>query len=217
MPDIFVEENNQKKIETKPSIKIAQIERFDEEKPIYPFTAYAEFPSGVTFETEDPDEKILLFLKKHFITNVPWIVTTIILVFIPPLLTLVFQKVESPFVIPTRLITVFTLLYYLAVFAYAFTSFLTWFYNILLITQKRIVDIDFSDIVFHDVAETKLSLVEDVNYTQSGFLRTFFNYGDFFAQTAGGKENIEGLAVPNPRKAVRIVGDLIGKGNQGGD
>lgn len=216
MPDIFVEENKQEKAGTKPA-KIARIESIGEEKPVYPFTAYCENPSGVTFETEDPDERILLFLKKHFATNFLWIITSIILIFVPPLFTIVFQSVESPFVIPARFITVLTLLYYLAIFAYAFTSFLTWFYNILIVTQKRIIDIDFSDIVFHDVAETKLSLIEDVNYTQSGFLRTLFNYGDFFAQTAGGKENIEGLAVPNPRRAVRIVGDLIGKGKGSGD
>jgi len=73
-------------------------------------------------------------------------------------------------------------------------------------------DLDFSNLVYHDVTETKLNLVEDVRYTQSGFIRSFFNFGDLFVQTAAEKENIEGLAVPNPGRGVRIIGDLIGKG-----
>jgi hypothetical protein len=55
-------------------------------------------------------------------------------------------------------------------------------------------------------------LIEDVNYTQAGFIRGLFNFGDLFVQTAGGKENIEALAIPMPAKIARLVLDFIGKG-----
>ena len=91
-----------------------------------------------------------------------------------------------------------------------------WFYNITLITDRGVVDIDYSNIVYHDVAMTNLNLIEDVNYTKVGFIRSLLNYGDLFVQTAGGKENLEALAVPNPAEAARIIGESIGKGGTSG-
>ena len=35
--------------------------------------------------------------------------------------------------------------------------------------EFRIVDIDYSGLLYHDVAFTKLNLIEDVNYIKTGF------------------------------------------------
>lgn len=217
MPDIFVEPKKTKQHEhiTQPQ-KDTSLSRRLGQQSAHLFATYCENPPGVFFETEDPDEKILLLVKRHFITNVPWIITALILALIPLALNIVFTITNAPFTLPERFITVFLLFYYLAIFGYAFINFITWFYNMTIVTQKRIVDIDFSDIVYHDVAQTKLTLVEDVNYTQSGFIRTFFNYGDVFVQTAGGKENIEALAIPKPAIMAQLVADFIGKGAHSG-
>lgn len=218
MPDIFIEPKENQKDQTenpvkKPSASVLLQMNDDKEQQQTPFmfTAFCQNPKGVTFETEDPDEIVLLFLKKHFITNLPWILTTIILFAIPSVLNLASDLIILPITLPDSFMTVFLFFYYLLAFAYAFINFITWFYNIVIVTQKRIVDIDYSEIVFHDVAETKLNLVQDLNYTQTGFFGTFFNFGDLFVQTAGGKKNIEGLSVPQPRKAARIIGNLIGR------
>ena len=62
------------------------------------------------------------------------------------------------------------------------------------------------------MAITKLTHIVDVSYTQSGFAKSLFNYGDVFVQTAGTEKNFEALSVPKPREATHIIGDLIGKG-----
>ena len=77
------------------------------------------------------------------------------------------------------------------------------------------VDVDYSDIIHHDIAITKLSNIEDIRYVQTGALRTFFNFGDVYAQTAGESENFEALAVPQPAYATELIGNLIGKGRHG--
>lgn len=171
-------------------------------------------PVGVTFATQEADETILLFLRRHFITNFPWIFSTIVLFLIPPILQILAQAGITilPFPpLPFKFVFVFFLLYYLIVFGFAFINFITWFYNISLITTKRIVDIDYSDIVYRNVAVTKLELIEDVNYIQTGVIRSLFNYGDVFAQTAGEREHFDFLAVPKPAEVVHIVQDLIGE------
>ena len=89
-----------------------------------------------------------------------------------------------------------------------------WFYNIILITDRSVVDIDYDGLLHHDVAITNFNLIQDVNYTKTGFFRSLFNYGDLFVQTAGGKENLEALGVPNPALASKIIVEKIGKGGK---
>lgn len=183
------------------------------EKHMHALASFCENPIGLSFQSQGPNEKILLFLRRHFITNVPWILMTVFLLILPSLLNILARSINiDPFIISPEFTRIVVLLYYLLVFAYAFVSFITWFYNIFIVTQKEVVDIDFSDIVFHDVAATNLNLAEDVNYTQSGFIRSLFNFGDLFVQTAGGKENLEALGVPQPARATKIILSLIGHG-----
>lgn len=221
MPDLFVSQNTQKKPsetsqkeEAAPTELTLPVQKSIEGNHIHAFSSFCQDPpKNMHFQNQDDDEKILLFLRAHFITNVPWILGAIILAVLPPLF-LIYQSFVSllfSISIPQNFVTVFVLFYYLLVFTYIFVNFIHWFYNIALVTNKRVVDIDFSDLVFHDVAITKLNLIEDVSYVQSGFLRSFFNYGDVFVQTAGETKHFDFLAVPNPQRTVTIISDLIGR------
>lgn len=221
MPDLFISKNTPPKPSdtSQKEELISTPQTLSIQKPVEGnhFHAFSSFcqdpPKNIHFQNQDDGETILLFLRAHFITNVPWILGAIILAALPPIF-LLYQSFVSLFFsisIPQNFITIFVLFYYLLVFTYIFVNFIHWFYNVSLITNKRIVDIDFSDLVFHDVAITKLNLIEDVNYTQSGFLRSFFNYGDVFVQTAGETKHFDFLAVPNPQKAVTIISELIGR------
>ena len=77
--------------------------------------------------------------------------------------------------------------------------------------RSQVVDIDFSDVIYKNLASTTLDLVQDVNYTQSGVFRTFFHYGDVDVQTAGEAPHFDFDAVPQPDKVAHIIGGLIGK------
>ena len=201
MPDIFVANKEGKKTFRKIELPRNQVKN----------------PKEIFFANKKENEKIILFLRGHIITNFPWIIISSFLIIFPFLLFLIFNFVENPFpFISGAFIVIFTLLYYLAVFAYAFINFMKWFYNILIITTLVVVDIDYSDLVYHDVAITNLNLVEDVNYTKTGFFRSFFDYGDLFVQTAGGKENLEALGISNPAHAAHIIASSIGKGDGSG-
>ena len=186
-----------------------------EENTINILSSFCQNPKGISFQTQKPQETIILFLRSHFLVNTPWIIFTVILVVLPLIITLFLPlfKIDflsSPTVI--RFTTVYVLFYYLLIFSYIFISFLHWFYNVFIVSSERVVDIDYSDIVVHNLAITNLSHIEDVNYTQSGFVPTLFNYGNIFVQTAGNERNFEALSVPKPREATHIIGDLLGKG-----
>lgn len=208
MNDIFVAPKKEKGIE-KPVISFQ-----DDSNDMNIFSSFSQNPKGVSFQTQKTDEVIILFLRSHFVTNISWIIFTVILVTLPLIITLILPLFKIDFLsypIATRFTTVYVLFYYLMVSSYVFISFLHWFYNVFIVSSERVVDIDYSDIVIHNIAITNLNHIEDVNYTQSGFISTLFNYGNVFVQTAGNERNFEALSVPRPREATHIIGDLIGK------
>ncbi len=208
MPDIFIAEPKEVKDYPLPQPDYKKREVLE---------TLIEKPHRITFANQKPDEKIVLFLRAHFITNFLWVVIFIFLFFIPVAYSLIFKGNLNPLAfIPGNFIYFLVVFYYLLVFAYALFNFLNWFYNIIIITDLGIVDIDYSDLLYHDVALTNFNLVEDVNYTKVGFFKSLFNYGDLFIQTAGGRENLEGLGIPNPANAAHIISDSIGHGEGSG-
>lgn len=202
MPDIFIPATKPEKPTVAPPPSTGRL---------HPFSSYCEMPEGVHFQNQDADETILLFLRRHFATNIPWIITTFILLLLPPLLVPLLGFSSFFSTLPGSYIFAILFFYYIVVLTYALIEYINWFYNISLVTEKRIVDIDYSNIVFHDVAMTKLTLVEDVNYTQSGFIRSFFDFGDVLVQTAAEMDHFDFLAVPKPNQVIKIIEELIGR------
>jgi len=107
---------------------------------------------------------------------------------------------------------VFTNIFGLAVLlSYVWFNILNWFFNVGVVTNQRIVDIDFSSVIYKEVTETRLDKVEDITSKSGGYFESFFDYGDVFVQTAGKEAFIEFLNVPRPSDAVRIISELIGR------
>ncbi len=229
MSDIFVANNNSNSKENQqvtndvaendtgenPPSYASQLEKQGSGSMVHLFTSYCEKPDDITFENQDENEKVLLFIRKDLITNIPWIIAGILLIAIP----IIVMPVLSLFHIPTSLLPsnyslVLTVFYYLFVTTFLFINFITWYFNIDIVTEKRVIDIDFEGIVYKNIAATKLSLVQDVSYTQIGVVRTLFDYGDVLVQTAGTIDNFTFEAVPRPEDAVHVVENLIGKGHE---
>ncbi len=167
-------------------------------------------PEDIIFENQEEDEEIVLLVRRDLITNVPWIVGAIVLIIIP-LLIRAFSFLFTPFFTlsgDTQLIA--AVFYYIIVAGFILLQFATWYFNIGLVTTKRIIDFDVVGILSKNVSETRLNLVEDVSYNQIGSIRTIFNYGDVAMQTAGSQPNFLFDRSPEPARIVRIIADMIG-------
>ncbi|HEX7041704.1 MAG TPA: hypothetical protein VF189_00500, partial [Patescibacteria group bacterium] len=177
------------------------------------FDSFCERPNAVTFKTQEENEEVLLFLRKSQIVNLPWIIFTLFLT-IAPLIFFLFEGNLFPFQIPLKVIIILLIFYYLVTITYAFTHFIIWYFNAALITDKRIVDIDFHQLVYKDVAETKMNLVQDISYRQDSVFSNVFDYGHILIQTAGTIENFEFDGLPKPQRIAELVDSLIGKGGR---
>jgi hypothetical protein len=228
MPDIFIaepktQESAPPKEETALEEKAKSKQKlfFDEntpsilKNPVHIFSAFRKDPDGIKFRDQEGEETILLFIRHSFITNLPWILIGVFLAILPLLISLslgFFQNLLPS--LPGKFYIMIGIFYYLFVTTYFYINFITWHYNIALVTNKRIIDINFSNLVYKDVAATKLNLVQDVSFAQVGAIRTFFDYGDVLVQTAGTLDNFTFESAPQPENIVHIIEDLIGKRNE---
>jgi hypothetical protein len=181
------------------------------------FSAFVPEPINIKFENQEDDEKVLLLLRKHFVTNVPWILISILLILVP------FVAPFFPFFtyLPIRYIPIIFIGWYLLVFVYIFENFLLWFYNIYIVTNERVIDVDFYNILYKEVSDARIDKIQDVSYDQNGFVEAFLNYGDILIQTAAEKTEFTFEKVPEPDKVISVINLLLDKDHdehfQGGE
>lgn len=215
MPDLFVSEDKPTPEATLPDKSraknsLAHTDHIEGGTPLAPFASLCIDPQGLTFEHQEPQEEIHLFLRRHFVTNVPWLFTTVVLALVPiPLALLLSFLPQTGLIIPSNYIVILLSFYYLFLLGYAFVHFVTWFYNIGIVTNLRVIDIDVSNVTHKNVATTEVADLVDVEYSQRGFLQNFFNFGDVKLQTEGIKPNFEFQSVPSPGRVSDIISDLM--------
>jgi hypothetical protein len=170
------------------------------------FSSFITQPKDIGFETQQENEKILMLLRQHPIVNVRWILMTIALVIMPSIILSIFPFLEF---LPPQFEVFAVIGWYLFVFVFAIEGFLSWYYNIYIITDERIVDIDFYSLLYRSVSEAKLDKIEDVTSTMAGLGGTLFNYGTISVQTAAEKREFEFVHVPHPTKVTKFLNELV--------
>jgi len=126
MPDIFrapVVPNVSKRL------KIDGLEKYSHSS----FSSFFYLPNSVRFIGKDSNEKIILFLRRHPITNIGWITLTILLLLAPAVLS-VFPILTF---LPENFRFIAVAMWYMLTTAFAFESFLNWFFNVCIITENR--------------------------------------------------------------------------------
>jgi uncharacterized membrane protein YdbT with pleckstrin-like domain len=169
------------------------------------FTSFSSFPAQVCFETQDDQEAVVLFMRQHPIVNLPWVLTAVFMALLPSLFG--FFPPYAGLLAAYQF--VITAGWYLFVFGFALAKFMGWFFNVYIVTDERIVDVDFLNIFFRRVSTAKIEEIQDVNVTSSGAFETFFGYGNVFIQTAAEVSQFEFLAIPNPDKVGKILNQMI--------
>lgn len=181
------------------------------------FPSYVIRPQNCRFEGQDPDEKILLLLRAHPITNIPWIVLALALFFFPFFLPklLPFTGLD-PNLIPQTFQLIFLIINYLLLLVIVFEGFLHWYFNVYIVTDKNIVDVDFHSLLFKNIDVAPLRNIEDTSSSMGGLLNSVFNYGNVFIQTAGATKNIDFESIPTPHHVADFILDeahkIYGKG-----
>jgi membrane protein YdbS with pleckstrin-like domain len=199
MPDIFVSTKSSKK-------KVAKKTKAPKKKrrPLHFLASYCYYPENLKFVNQDPQEKVILFLRRHPITNVGWILLSIISVFAP----LILKNFPLLDFLPARFQVVAILSWYLLLTGFVFEKFLGWFFNVYIVTDERVVDVDFLNLIYREITDANIDKIQDVTVQVGGVTEALFNYGNVLIQTASELPLIEFDNVPRPDKVSRILRNL---------
>ncbi|OGJ37545.1 MAG: hypothetical protein A2383_00805 [Candidatus Pacebacteria bacterium RIFOXYB1_FULL_39_46] len=169
------------------------------------FRSFLPKPQKITFDTQTRDEQIILILRQHPITLLKQIVIIIIALFLPILTK---GSFFAEF-LPDSYILGLNLGWYLLISSYILSTFLIWFFSVFIITDERIIDVDFVSLLFKDVSSAKIDAIQDISSKTSGFLASVINYGTVYIQTAGEQRELQFENIPQPAKVAALLNELI--------
>lgn len=161
---------------------------------------------SLRFETQSATEHVILLLRAHPITQIFWVLTIFIMLVLSFFISLVLDRILN-----VQQLIFAAIFWYAAIFSYAFLNILNWLFNVGIVTNERIIDVDFHGTLYKEVSASSIGHIEDVTVKTGGFAASLFNFGNLFVQTAGTEKNIEFHNIPNPTEAASIINNLMAK------
>jgi hypothetical protein len=163
----------------------------------------------------NPNEQIVLIVRKHWIAIVGQIVSLVIVVIIPLLILLAF-----PFLIPNfpgwqtgHLIYLYTLVYAILLMVSWVTFFFAWteyHLDLWVVTTHRIFLVEQRGMFYREVSSLTLDKIQDLTIDINGFLPTMLKFGKIFVETAGEHRKFSFPNAKNP-EAIKIAINSIQK------
>lgn len=165
------------------------------------------------FPNQKSDEKICVFTHRHFIDFLPTVIITMILLVLPAIyIALVWnQSIGLGDIDPVYsrdFIILMSLSYWLIIEIILITSWINFYYNVLVVSTERVVEIAQKGLFSHEIIELVFAQIEDVSTSTKGFLNTIFEVGDIEIQTAGTQRNFFVRRVPHAQLIVEIIHNL---------
>ncbi|MBI2415936.1 MAG: PH domain-containing protein [Candidatus Kerfeldbacteria bacterium] len=161
------------------------------------------------FPNQRPNEKVLLKLRRHWLTWAWNIIQLLLFNLIPPgLYILFYQLIGWP--VPTEGLLYIGLvlllsLYYLGAWLIFYHAFVDYHLDVWVLTDQRIVNVEQQGLFDRTISELNILKVQDVTSEIHGHLQTFFNFGNVYIQTAGEQQRFIFQNVPHPEDVARII------------
>lgn len=179
------------------------------------FSAFCAFPKDAHFAGEQDDEEIILLMRAHIVTTVPWLLLVVILLAFPIALLPILSALGLLGSVGSGMVFSLLAFWYMGLFTYTFINFLYWYFNVYIVTNQRIVDVDWYSLVNREVNVSQIAKIQDITANQVGVLSGIFDYGHVFIQTAGTEPNFEYSNVPHPQLVARKLQELLEAATEG--
>lgn len=162
------------------------------------------------FEGQNPQEKILMLLRRHplvlILSIIPLILAITIAIFIYYYLPFIVEEFqEGTWRNLWNLLASLAMMFSWTTF---FIIFIDYYLDVWIVTNERIVDIEQKGLFNREIATLDLSKIQDVSMTQIGIIPTFFDYGDVQIQTAGSVPHFAFKQIKDPDKIRKRVINL---------
>lgn len=161
------------------------------------------------FPGKQPDEKVLMVIRKHPIVYIRCILVFLVAVILPLTIFLIVWSDSFPLAQGGTVAVLGYLgasLYFLYGLALLVVSFLDDQFDLFVLTDHRLLDITQVSLLKRTVSTTPLNQIQDTTSNISGILGTLLNYGTVDVQTAAGlASNFTIDNVPDPAIIARTI------------
>lgn len=174
------------------------------------FSAFAAFPKDTSFDGQEQDENIVLLIRQHPAVFIPLLLVLFGMIILPPLLYALVGALDTDISSGNTAFGLgLLILWGMLTASFALISVLKWYFNVNIVTNQRIVDIDFDQLFNHRVSEAQLEKIEDVSHAAVGMWAVVFDFGNVYVQTAAEQREFEFVHVPRPRDIQDTINDLL--------
>jgi membrane protein YdbS with pleckstrin-like domain len=156
-------------------------------------------------------ERIVCKVRRHSITFIPTIVLFLFLGLVPLVLQLLLTNLFPSFLegyLINILAVLFISIYYLSIILFFYTEFVSFYLDLLIITNDRIIHINQHSLFARTIAEMDLYQTQDVISEVKGFVASLFKYGHLTIQNASAVTKFQSFDVPDPDKLRNTILDL---------
>lgn len=162
------------------------------------------------FPNREPDEKISLFIRRHWIVLARHVAKLGITLLLPVgALVIALNTPIQAELVTGSVIYVATVLglsiYYLSIVLFFYHDWLDYHLDLWIVTNFRIVNIEQNSLFSRVVSEQDISRVQDVTAEIQGKLATFLNFGNVTIQTAGEQRRFVFEQVANPQEVAKEI------------
>lgn len=179
------------------------------------------YPDDVSFQSQNPNEVIYILMRSHFMVNLNWVVKAFFFSIVPVILWglyYVLGNISQDFanrvvesleeLIPVQSLLYIMIVYFAFVLSYIYIKFMDWYFDLYLVTNERILHMDFQVFTGKFIAEAPLTNIEDISQNIIGLFPSIFDYGDVLVQTAAEKSQFLFKAVSDPSWFRDVLSDL---------
>ena len=165
----------------------------------------------IHFPGQRENEKVELVIRKHKISLLGNFMYILAMIIIPWIIFYLVIPVTFSFLAQppySKLFLLLTLIYYLFIWLFGFIVWIDYYYDLWLITNQRLLDIEQKGFFDRVVSELDLKRIQDITSEVHGILPTLFEFGSIHIQTAGEKNRFTMESIPHPvairRKIVKL-------------
>lgn len=156
-------------------------------------------------------ESKITILRAHWITLIPVTLSTLIVLLLPFLGYIGFQQFNPELFAEEWRFTLYVLgasIFFLYGLLFCFQTFIDYWLDVFIVTDKRVLDIEQSGLFSRTVSELRMYRIQDVTAEVKGFIHTIFDYGNIHIQTAGEKQRFEFIDVAHPNQMAKMIIDM---------
>lgn len=164
------------------------------------------------FPGQSEEEQVALFIRRHWMAFVPWILMTPVLLLSGILLAgwawLGYAAAPQTSTDQATAVIVGSAVFLLTLLFLFLRAWMSYYLDVTIVTERRLIDIEQEGIFGRSVAEQSLLRVQDVSARQIGFFHHFMNYGNLYVETAGDQPNFELHNIPRPNEVAKTILNL---------